>query len=593
MSTGNDPSKFFRDEIDKKSTELKAIKSRIAWVGVARLVSFSGAIIPYFIFPWPLFVTLLFSLVLLGVFLKLVAVHADLSVLKKKLEFSLKFCQNELEALSGKFTAFSDGEIYADPGHAFSFDLDIFGNHSFFQTLNRTSYPESEKLLADLIGENDIANITQRQQVIRELVKKMNWCLEFRSSAALENQLEQDRIARGLNKHESSLPTWIPTFSYVFSSISVLTVLAIAYFDLSWNFLMIPYFLGLFITMPYLKKIQFIHAKTSGLSVALTQIAGLNALLESQEWESLLIREKLVTGEKNKEPYSRLFSKFSKLAAALDQRGNFLFAIFSNGFLLWDLRYAALLDQWIHQHGKAGSAIYHTINWFDAQVSLANYAFTHPEFTYPVLTDMESELVIATGLSHPLIPRERRISNDWTIGQSGFQVITGANMAGKSTFLRTVGLSLVMANSGLPVCAGEFKYHPVKLVTSMRSSDSLGNDASYFFAELSRLRHIVDILENEPRFIILDEILKGTNSKDKEEGSRKFLMRLAETNSSGLIATHDLSLCALADTHPNIHNYYFEAEIHGDELTFDYRLKQGICQNMNASFLLRKMGITR
>ncbi len=164
-------------------------------------------------------------------------------------------------------------------------------------------------------------------------------------------------------------------------------------------------------------------------------------------------------------------------------------------------------------------------------------------------------------------------------------------MAGKSTFLRTVSLQIVMANTGLPVCASKTEYTPIKLITSMRTSDSLTDDESYFFSELKRLKFIVDQIGSDHYFIVLDEILKGTNSTDKAKGSRKFIEKLVATGSTGIIATHDLSLCDVAEEMPQIENFYFDAEIIDDELHFDYKLKKGICQNMNASFLLKKMEI--
>ena len=168
-------------------------------------------------------------------------------------------------------------------------------------------------------------------------------------------------------------------------------------------------------------------------------------------------------------------------------------------------------------------------------------------------------------------------------------------MAGKSTFLRTVSMAIAMANTGLPVCAKKFQYRPVKLITSMRTSDSLTDDSSYFFSELKRLKFIVDsinpVLENREYFIVLDEILKGTNSTDKAIGSKKFLTKLVSSQSTGIIATHDLSLCEIEKSLSQIKNYFFDAEIIDDELHFDYKLKKGVCKNMNASFLLRKMEI--
>jgi DNA mismatch repair ATPase MutS len=190
-----------------------------------------------------------------------------------------------------------------------------------------------------------------------------------------------------------------------------------------------------------------------------------------------------------------------------------------------------------------------------------------------------------------LIDPKDAVRNDFEIKDNQFFIITGANMAGKSTFLRTVSTQIVMSNVGLPVCAKYCEYVPTKLITSMRTVDSLADEASYFFAELTRLKYIVDKIQTDKYFIVLDEILKGTNSTDKAIGSRKFVERLVKANAIGIIATHDLSLCEVADELPQVQNYYFDAEIINDELNFDYTLKNGICQNMNASFLLKKMNI--
>jgi len=197
----------------------------------------------------------------------------------------------------------------------------------------------------------------------------------------------------------------------------------------------------------------------------------------------------------------------------------------------------------------------------------------------------------AQQIGHPLLDPLHRVSSDVIIKDQEFFIVTGANMAGKSTFLRTISLHMVMANIGLPVCAESSVYRPIKLITSMRTSDSLTDDSSYFFSELTRLKFIVEHIHHEPYFIILDEILKGTNSTDKAIGSRKFVKKLVEGNATGIIATHDLSLCEISKEFEEVKNYYFDAEIIDNELHFDFTLKNGICKNMNASFLLKKMNI--
>jgi DNA mismatch repair ATPase MutS len=274
----------------------------------------------------------------------------------------------------------------------------------------------------------------------------------------------------------------------------------------------------------------------------------------------------------------------------LEKGNNLIYAIFGNGFFLRTLSHCYQVEQWIQKYGGSVEKWFETIAFFDAHNSLGNFAFNHPMYSYPVLS--QGGMVLKSeGAGHPLLHPEKSILNDFQIEKEQFFIITGANMAGKSTFLRTVSLQIVMANLGLPVCASSVAYSPIKLITSMRTTDSLTDDESYFFSELKRLKFIVDEIQKDQYFIVLDEILKGTNSTDKAKGSRKFVERLVASKSTGIIATHDLSLCDVAKELPQIENHYFDAEIIDNELHFDYKFKDGICQNMNASFLLRKMEI--
>ncbi|MDR9458426.1 MAG: DNA mismatch repair protein MutS, partial [Salegentibacter sp.] len=233
---------------------------------------------------------------------------------------------------------------------------------------------------------------------------------------------------------------------------------------------------------------------------------------------------------------------------------------------------------------------FEVIETIDALNSLGNFSFNHSNYVFPEI-NAEENGISAKALAHPLLDPEKRMANDFSINNEEFFIITGANMAGKSTFLRTVSLQILMSNIGLPVCAESCRYSPIKLITSMRTSDSLSDDESYFFSELKRLKFIVDEIKTDRYFIILDEILKGTNSSDKAIGSKKFIRKLVGSKSTGIIATHDLSLCEITAELPQVKNHYFDAEIVNDELFFDYKFKDGVCQNMNASFLLRKMEI--
>ena len=275
---------------------------------------------------------------------------------------------------------------------------------------------------------------------------------------------------------------------------------------------------------------------------------------------------------------------------ALEQRANLLISVPGNAFFQMDRYNTNRIEKWIKTNKNEVGSWFEVIAFFDAYNSLGNFAFNHPNYTFPKINNNQTT-VKANQLGHPLIAEDKLVYNDLRIDREHFFVITGANMAGKSTFLRTVSLHIVMANCGLPVCATTSEYSPIKLITSMRTADSLTDDASYFYAELKRLKLIVDKIKTDTYFVVLDEILKGTNSKDKAIGSRKFVEKLSASHSTGIIATHDLSLCEVAKENNKVENYFFEAFINGKELTFDYTFKKGVCENMNASFLLENMGI--
>lgn len=242
----------------------------------------------------------------------------------------------------------------------------------------------------------------------------------------------------------------------------------------------------------------------------------------------------------------------------------------------------------------------HTQQWFsalselDALISLGAFTFNNPDYIFPEITSdtfcFESE-----ALGHPLIPREKCVKNDVKIsGTPYFMIITGANMAGKSTYLRTIGVNHLLASIGAPVCAQTFRFSSGKLLTNLRTADSLVNNESYFFAELKRLKMIINRLQaqEEGLFIILDEILKGTNSEDKQKGSFALMQRFIKLGGNGIIATHDLALGTLEMEFPQaIKNYHFDADISNDALSFTYQIHKGIARNMNASFLMKKMGI--
>jgi DNA mismatch repair ATPase MutS len=286
-------------------------------------------------------------------------------------------------------------------------------------------------------------------------------------------------------------------------------------------------------------------------------------------------------------------ASLGRLITALDNRNNFLLVGFLNGLFMWDLRFAISLEKWKEKYHSQMGLWFNILGEADTIASFGTFYFNNPGFVFPVIRHDETR-INARGIAHPLLPETERVSNDILIEKAGkINLVTGSNMAGKSTYLRAAGVNMVLAMAGAPVCAESFEFHPLPLYTSMRIGDSIQSRESTFYAELKRLKQIIEASEKEEILILLDEILKGTNSKDKLTGSRALIIQLIKNRASGIIATHDLALGDMEPLYPgNIKNYSFEVNIENEQFTFDFKLNEGICKTMNATQLMKKMGIT-
>lgn len=583
------PEEFFLSELQKSEQQLQRVKQKLLQWSLLRLILFLIAVIPFFIAPVSIQIAFVVCAVFMGLFLWAVSRHTDLQLSKQQQVARIKICEDELKGLKGDYSSFKNGSEYASSNHAFTHDLDVFGERYFFQSLNRTSLKESEQMLADHIRSNNIENVIANQELVQELCSNPLWCLDFRTSATIVGEFQkQEMLLKAMKSYTPVIPKFFKLIVPIFISISVI-LFGLSLLDIiHWNILMVMYFAGVAITGYYLKASSKLNLLSGNLSREFIQLGVLLDLIESKHWQSEKLGE--FESEKQAQSSSEILREFGQLISLSDQKNNVFFMVFVNPFILMNVNVSLKLENWIQNHHQRLENIFRRVNTFDCGVSLANYAFTHPSFVYPEIGVLGKEIV-AIDLAHPMIDVKKSVKNSFDLNNKEFFLITGANMAGKSTFLRSVGMAIMMANAGLPVCASQFTYRPIKLISTMRSSDSLISDESYFFSELKRLKYIVETVAKESYLILMDEILKGTNSKDKEEGSRKLILKLLRSDSCGLIATHDLSLCDIESRKENLKNYYFEAEIINDELSFDYKLKRGVCQNMNASFLLKKMKI--
>lgn len=585
------PLAYYQQEKIRYEVQLEQLKRKSWRLSLMRTGLFiCTGLLAYFTVDHTLWLVILL-LAGLVIFILLVLYHDRLRYKRDLATHLLKINTVEIEALSGNYSNLNEGSEFIDSKHFYSHDIDLFGKGSFFQYLNRTCTDSGKKELAEILTSNDISDIDKKQVALQELAKEPGKRQLFAALAKMvNNEVDNELVVSWIQNYKGFLPGSLKYLPAVFGSLSVLLIGLSVFRVLPFSALALWFIAGLVITAIRFRRITQLYRDAGNAKNTFRQYHKLLKEIENYDLDSDLLQEqqsKIITGGTNA---SMIFMKFSKIMDAFDQRNNMIFGALGNGFLLWDLQQALRIEKWIEQFGDQVENWFEIIAFFDARFSLANYVFNHPQHSFPSL-NKDANVMEASAMGHPLIPAGKRICNDFYIKNQDFIIITGANMAGKSTFLRTVSLSVVMANAGLPVCAEAFKYTPVKLITSMRTSDSLADESSYFYAEIMRLRFIVEQMKKEKYFIVLDEILKGTNSKDKAMGSKKFVERLVESGSTGIIATHDLSLCDIETKYPQIHNKYFDVEIKNDALYFDYLLKDGICVNMNASFLLKKMEI--
>ena len=585
------PLQFYKSEKEFIEKELSLVKRKLTTVSTVRLLVFLATSFGIYFFFGNTQLTILFAFVGIITFLYLVSKYTDLQDKKDLCKKLIEINKTEIKVLNDDYLALDEGKEFIDPNHFYSYDIDLFGRGSLFQYSNRTVTNEGKSELANILTNNDISNIERKQEGIKELAKISKWRQQFSAIGSLVKlQYSAKEIVSWIHNYKSVFPQFLSFLPTVFSIISLLLIALVSLQVVNSQLLIIWFFIGLGISGLYLKKVNTLYQDASKAKGTFRQYHKLLNEIETRNFTSNILVEKKEAIQTQSKKASIIFAKFSKTLDALDQRNNMLMAVLGNAFFLWDLRQANKIESWIKDYADKVETWFEVIAFFDAQNSLATFTYNNPNYVFPKLSK-NKQIVLAKNLGHPLLNSSQRVNNDYSIDNQQFFIITGANMAGKSTFLRTVSLAIVMANIGLPVCAESFLYSPVKLITSMRTSDSLADDESYFFSELKRLKFIVDEIKNENYFIVLDEILKGTNSTDKAIGSKKFVQKLVASNSTGVIATHDLSLCEIENELSEINNYYFDAEIINDELYFDYKLKKGVCKNMNASFLLKKMDI--
>ncbi|MFV0267073.1 MAG: MutS-related protein [Draconibacterium sp.] len=574
--------------------ELKNLTRKIRWLAWYRLSVFIALFFPFSLLglSW---VAGVLTLGLLVLFFYLIKVNLRLDRQRKKCAVLKQLTEDELLALDHSFLHFKNGAEFLDTNHFFSYDLDLFGDGSLYQYLSRTSTIGGAKKLASwfIKSSTNKEEIESRQHAVRELSEKREWRLQFLAEGKLFEETEVlSREITGWSETEFDLRSPEIT-QWIIRLIPALTLLAIipAVLGISNTYLVLAIFAQWLMVYFYRKRISHYFGFFGRKSRLLSKYMLLLEQVEQQDFQSAYLQN---LQQAIKHPSAgQTFRQLKKRVEEFEYRQNLLVGSVLNSFLLWDIRCVFQLWRWHRENHRSLVKWIDVVAEVDALISLANYADNHPDFVYPLIND-DDFILGAKELGHPLIRQEKRVCNDFGIdGWSKVMIVTGANMAGKSTFLRTLGVNLLLAQSGAPVCAQSMTVTPIDLYTNMRTTDSLLKDESYFFAELKRIKGVLDRLQNGDRiFVILDEMLKGTNSVDKLNGSKELIRKLVQYQSVSLIATHDLKLSEMQQEFPEqVFNKCFEIRIENDELVFDYKLSDGFTKTMNATFLMKKMGI--
>ncbi len=593
-----EPCSFYESAQQEAANSLQRVKSQIYRISTIRLLLFVAGIVAIIYFWGHGWIGLTAAVGFTFIpFLALVKYHNSLFYKREYVETKVKVNSQELLALQGDYSGFEDGTEFLDSQHLYSYDLDLFGRKSLFQSINRTSTSMGKKRLASWLSEPLLGKkqILSRQNDIRELSHDPVFLQEFRIAGLLSGSQSSDIndlrewVQRPITFYSKAWLRYLPYVAGVANLVLWTGALAGIF-----SYTLPGFFFVLFVIISFgfsqrITKTQISFEKRWKILKIYSRML---ALTERQEMKSeglVQLKKELSTREQSA---SEVLNRLSRLLNSLDQRNNILMAALLNGLFFWELRQIMQIEQWKIQNASSLLPWIKVVGKMEALCSMATFAYNNVDYTYPEISD-QPFVFCAKAMGHPLMDRTRCVKNDIEMSKRPyFIIVTGANMAGKSTYLRTVGVNYMLACAGMPVCAAEMLFYPAVLITGLRTNDSLSENESYFFAELKRLSMILERLkEGQELFVILDEILRGTNSVDKQKGSLALVRQFVQLGANGILATHDLQLATLKEAFPGfIENYCFEAAIKDGELTFSYKMHPGVAQNMNACFLMQKMG---
>lgn len=588
---------FYKQRISTLESQEKALKKKDNRLAAIKLVLFFSAffcLIKFYSADFRLALGLFGGILLL--FIIAAFFHESLLDKLKRIRHLKDINSSELDMLGQRFSSLIDnGAVYSERDHTFSPDLDLFGENSLFHYVNRAVTAMGRLTLANMLKKPAPSDtVRQRQAAILELAEKVDFRQTLRSHGAGINDTPAKWAAL---REMMAAPYFLlekKGFILFFRIFAILTAISLLlpFFGVPFEISTAMIAVQLAVNFRLKKQIYGIYKETAKNAAILKSYRRILADIENESFTAPLALEWQQSLKNVTMPASRQTARLTMLMEWFETRLSPALHLIVNNTVFFDLHCVLAIEKWKQENRSALSRWLAALAEFEALASLANVRFNNPNWVYPIIKD-EGFFLEGKGMGHPLIPPDRLVANDVSLNhETGLLVITGPNMAGKSTFLRTVGVNIVLALAGAPVCASSMQLSPLILVTSMQSADSLDKQLSLFYAELQRLKLVLDtVRENKQVFFIIDEMLKGTNAVDRLKGAIALSRQLNRLGAIGIVATHDMGLTKLADTEPKVKNRHFDGAVENDRLLFDYKLKEGVCTSFNALALMRRMGI--
>lgn len=593
---------FYQENIRQTKQKIAVLTKQVNGNSLLRLaVILGGGAVLFMLFQtYNIAYVLLCSVAILLAFFYLVFRQARLEQDRdEKLAF-LRVNENEIRLLDGVTNIYDDGTAYDDGKHPYLSDLDIFGPHSLFGKINRCATQDgNETLAAWLKNPTDRQTILDRQEAVKELTsdavfnQQMQTKLLFNLGSKVNLRTYLEEYFKGKTMEFGN--PFMKVYIWVAPLLIIGGILFSVFVQNIISYVFILALIHLFWAMAQAGRVSLFSNRIDKIGATMMAYSGAIELIEERSFSSKLnkeLQDRLKA--KDNQKLSLALHSLGKLIDKLDARNNLLVGALLNMLMLWDFRQVLAIVSWKNTYQQDTLQAFEVMAHYEALLSLAILSTNHPQWAVPVIKeDPQNDRIEAVSMEHPLIPVQQSVANDYSSVGHRVALVTGSNMAGKSTFLRTVGINAVLAYSGAVVCAKALSLPIYRLVTYMRIRDNLNESTSTFKAELDRMKFILGIVEvAKDSFFLIDEMLRGTNSVDKYLGSKAIIKKLLGMNGKGMVATHDLQLSQLAEEHPNeLVNYHFDIQIKGGEMLFDYKLKDGECRIFNATMLLKGIGV--